>query len=119
MDEEKQDPAGETLREKDEAEAEEMRQPFQPIRSITRPGSHQSRPPASIQQSRSIPHPDRCLTFDHVRPSSPPPAPEAMADERPFEVHWDGEKDPANPRSMGSCRKWIIVLIVSLSSACV
>ncbi|KAI4231748.1 MAG: hypothetical protein LQ349_005415 [Xanthoria aureola] len=117
MDEEKQDPAGDTLREKDEAE--EMRQPFQPVRNITRTGSHQSRPPARIQQSRSIPHPDGYLAFDHVRPSSPPPAPQAMVDERPFEVHWDGEKDPANPRSMGSLRKRIIVLIVSLSSACV
>ena len=38
----------------------------------------------------------------------------------PFEVHWEGgDNDPLNPRSMTMARKWLIVIIVSLSSLCV
>lgn len=36
-----------------------------------------------------------------------------------YEVNWDGENDPMNPRSMSKARKWLIVWIVSFSSACV
>lgn len=36
-----------------------------------------------------------------------------------FEVSWDGPSDPANPRSMSTARKWLIVLIVSSTSSCV
>ena len=36
-----------------------------------------------------------------------------------YEVHWDGENDPMHPRSMGKARKWLVVWIVSFSSACV
>jgi len=36
-----------------------------------------------------------------------------------FEVRWDGDHDPMNPRSMGTARKWIIVIILSASSLCV
>ena len=39
--------------------------------------------------------------------------------EKHFEVGWDGEDDPLNPRSMSTGRKWLIVLIVSASSLCV
>ena len=39
--------------------------------------------------------------------------------EREFEVQWDGDSDPANPRRMSKLRKWMVVLIVSSSSACV
>jgi len=37
----------------------------------------------------------------------------------PFDVKWDGENDPLNPRTWKSFRKWIVVLIVSASSICV
>jgi len=37
----------------------------------------------------------------------------------PFEVKWDGENDPMNPRSWKTSRKWIVVIIVSASSICV
>jgi multidrug resistance protein len=41
-------------------------------------------------------------------------------DKDPFEVHWDdGDNDPMNPRSLTLVRKWIVVIIVSLSSLCV
>ncbi|CAD0087715.1 unnamed protein product [Aureobasidium vineae] len=39
--------------------------------------------------------------------------------EKEFEVTWDGDDDPMNPRSMPYVRKWIIVIIVSASSLCV
>ena len=39
--------------------------------------------------------------------------------EKQFEVQWDGDSDPSNPRSRSRFRKWLIVLIVSASSLCV
>lgn len=36
-----------------------------------------------------------------------------------FEVHWDGDDDPMNPRNMKTWRKWIVVLTVCMSSVCV
>lgn len=39
--------------------------------------------------------------------------------EKQFEVQWDGDSDPSNPRSRSRSRKWLIVLIVSSSSLCV
>lgn len=36
-----------------------------------------------------------------------------------YEVTWDGDNDPMNPRSRSKARKWIVVLIVSASSLCV
>ncbi|KAG9949779.1 hypothetical protein KCU85_g3966, partial [Aureobasidium melanogenum] len=41
------------------------------------------------------------------------------AHDKEFEVTWDGDDDPMNPRSMAYARKWIIVVIVSASSLCV
>ncbi|KAM6528944.1 hypothetical protein FALCPG4_009896 [Fusarium falciforme] len=36
-----------------------------------------------------------------------------------FEVSWDGDKDPMNPRNMSLFHKWVIVTIVCTSSLCV
>lgn len=36
-----------------------------------------------------------------------------------YEVTWDGEADPENPRTMSKARKWLIVMITSTSSTCV
>ena len=36
-----------------------------------------------------------------------------------FEVQWDGDDDPMNPRRMPTWRKWMITLTVSVSSICV
>ncbi len=45
---------------------------------------------------------------------------EEVVEKDPFEVHWeDGDNDPMNPRSMSFGRKWLVVIIVSLSSLCV
>ncbi|KAI0138886.1 MFS general substrate transporter [Xylariaceae sp. FL1272] len=37
----------------------------------------------------------------------------------PFEVSFDGDDDPLNPRSMNLARKWILVVLVGLGSLCV
>ena len=39
--------------------------------------------------------------------------------EQEFEVQWDGDHDPMNPRNMTNGRKWIVVAIVSAGSTCV
>ena len=39
--------------------------------------------------------------------------------EKQYEVQWDGDLDPGNPKSMRKARKWLIVLIVSSCSLCV
>lgn len=39
--------------------------------------------------------------------------------EKKFEVQWDGDLDPMNPRCMSKARKWTIVMIVSAGSTCV
>ena len=36
-----------------------------------------------------------------------------------FEVKWDNESDPMNPRCMKKRRKWLIVIIVAACSLCV
>ncbi|KAK2762839.1 hypothetical protein FQN54_001014 [Arachnomyces sp. PD_36] len=36
-----------------------------------------------------------------------------------FLVKWDDENDPLNPRNMSLLRRWIIVAVVSIGSACV
>lgn len=41
------------------------------------------------------------------------------SNEKEFEVTWDGDDDPMNPKSMPYARKWSIVIILSLSSLCV
>jgi hypothetical protein len=43
-----------------------------------------------------------------------------VAEKDPFEVGWgNGDSDPLNPRSWGTVKKWLIVIICSLSSFCV
>ena len=36
-----------------------------------------------------------------------------------FEVTWDGEADPENPRMMSQAKKWLVVMIAAMSSTCV
>ena len=40
-------------------------------------------------------------------------------EQKRYEVQWEGDHDPMNPRCMSHGRKWIIVLIVSAGSTCV
>jgi hypothetical protein len=40
-------------------------------------------------------------------------------EEKQFEVKWDGESDPMNPRNRKKAQKWMIVLIMASSALCV
>ncbi|KAK4984104.1 hypothetical protein LTR66_008606 [Elasticomyces elasticus] len=44
---------------------------------------------------------------------------EEVDPERKFEVGWDGDDDPMNPRSRNKADKWLIVVILSTSAFCV
>lgn len=97
---------------------------FEPIKTV-RNGGHRvtsrgSGRPASLQQSRSYGdgHGFTCFSNDEADAGRTPAA-EWGAEAEVFEVQWNGENDTANPRSMSRLRKWMIVLIVSSSSACV
>lgn len=59
-----------------------------------------------------------CFGEDEERPNIPVGGIAADAEKR-FEVTWDGDDDPMNPRSMPKLRRWLIVLVVSASSVCV
>ena len=41
------------------------------------------------------------------------------SEEKRFEVGWDGPDDLMNPKNMATGRKWAVVFIVSMGSACV
>lgn len=34
-------------------------------------------------------------------------------------IGWDGEEDPENPQNFGQARKWVIVIVLALSSTSV
>ena len=52
--------------------------------------------------------------------SAPSPGPNHSPAKDPFETTWEGgDADKMNPRSMPVLRKWLIVCITSLGSACV
>ncbi|KAH7069750.1 benomyl/methotrexate resistance protein [Paraphoma chrysanthemicola] len=53
---------------------------------------------------------------DNTRPNN---SKGGVVTEQPYLVTWDGDSDPANPRSMSKLRRWLIVLICSASSLCV
>jgi hypothetical protein len=53
---------------------------------------------------------------DNIRPNN---SKRGDVTEQPYLVTWDGDSDPANPRSMSKWRRWVIVLICSASSLCV
>jgi hypothetical protein len=53
---------------------------------------------------------------DNIRPNN---SKRGVVTEQPYLVTWDGDSDPANPRSMSKWRRWVIVLICSASSLCV
>jgi len=75
--------------------------------------------PLSLHSSRSYGGGDGygCMNDDEQVASQDDERPHDT--EKEFEVRWDGEDDPMNPRSMSKLRKWLIVMIVSWSSLCV
>ncbi|KAL8839206.1 MAG: hypothetical protein Q9170_001855 [Blastenia crenularia] len=97
---------------------------FQPIKSRSRsPNRDRTRAAGkslSLQHSRSYGdgHGFTCFSDNERHAEDGEPQGED-AEEKAFEVQWEGEDDPAHPRSMSKLRKWTVVLIVSSSSACV
>lgn len=75
--------------------------------------------PLSLHQSRSYGGGDGYGCMSEDGPAGSQGHDQAPDPEKEFEVQWDGEHDPMNPRSMSKARKWVIVLIVSASSLCV
>lgn len=74
--------------------------------------------PASLQHSRSYGDGHSYTAFGEDK-ETPNKDNDEHDPEKQFEVQWDGEHDPMNPRCMSKGRKWIIVLIVSAGSTCV
>ena len=91
---------------------------FSPQRSLApeRIASYQS--PASLQRSRSYGDGHGFIAIGKDEEiSTMENAEEDLGKE--YEVQWDGERDPLNPRNFSNGRKWVIVLILSAGSTCV
>lgn len=58
--------------------------------------------------------------IDDAESPSQTPDTVPMPDEKdPYEVTWDGDLDPSNPRNMPKWKKWTIIAITSFGSFCV
>ena len=73
---------------------------------------------ARIQRSRSYGNGYGCTTF-HDDEENPKDAEKCQDPNKQFEVRFDGDSDPMNPKSFSKFRKWTIVIIVSAGSTCV
>jgi hypothetical protein len=91
-----------------------------PIRSTSRiPQTPLSRPQTlhTIRSERSYGGEDGFSCFqEDIRDAEAGPD---NAEEKQFEVKWDGESDPMNPRNRKKAQKWMIVLIMASSALCV
>lgn len=58
-----------------------------------------------------------CLSDDGVRDTIP--SGNDSVDDTKYEVRWDGDDDPTNPRNMHRARKWLITFTMALCSMCV
>ena len=73
---------------------------------------------ATIQRSRSYGNGYGCTTF-HDDEDDSNDAEKGQDPNKQFEVRFDGDSDPMNPRSFSKFRKWTIVIVVSAGSTCV
>lgn len=73
---------------------------------------------ASLQRSRSYGNGYGCTTFNEDEETTKD-AEKGQDPNKQFEVRFDGDSDPINPRSFSKTRKWLIVAIVSAGSTCV
>lgn len=88
-----------------------------PIRSTSRhPPLSRPRTLHSIRSERSYGGEDGYSCFRDDDPESPNAE---EAEEKRWEVKWDGEQDPLNPRNRKKWKKWCIVLIMASSALCV
>jgi hypothetical protein len=91
-----------------------------PIRSTSRnPHTPLSRPQTlrTIRSERSYGGEDGYSCFHEDAPDAE--AGPDDAEEKQFEVKWDGDGDAMNPRNRPKSRKWMIVLIMASSALCV
>lgn len=73
---------------------------------------------ANLQRSRSYGNGYGCTTF-HDDEENTKDAEKGRDPNKQFEVGFDGDSDPLNPRSFSKTRKWLIVAIISAGSTCV
>lgn len=98
---------------------------FQPIKARQKkpegagPGQASTSRSNSLYTTRSYGdgHGYTCFGHDEEHQASNPG--QAEDPEKQFEVQWDGGSDPMNPRSRSKARKWLVVILVSMSSLCV
>lgn len=98
---------------------------FQPIKARGKktegagPGHISASRPNSLHTTRSYGdgHGYTCFSADEEQQGAD--SGQAQDPEKQFEVQWDGGSDPMNPRSMSKPRKWLVVILVSMSSLCV
>ena len=91
--------------------------------SLRPPNLAQVRSNGSTWSQRSYAGADGYTHFneDEEAERQPPAEEEAVPQEteNKFEVTWDGDDDPMNPKSRTLARKWLIVLICASCSLCV
>lgn len=84
-----------------------------PIRSPVSPSTSQRQAGPPLKPTRSH---LTCLS-DDVIPEAPPPSDNATGTK--YEVGWDGDDDPTNPRNMHKTRKWLVTFTMAFCSTCV
>ncbi|CAF9916807.1 hypothetical protein IMSHALPRED_003299 [Imshaugia aleurites] len=73
---------------------------------------------ANLQRSRSYGNGYGCTTFNDDEEITKDTE-KGESPNKQFEVRFDGDSDPINPRSFSKIRKWMIVIIISAGSTCV
>lgn len=74
----------------------------------------------SLRLARSLSDGRGCECCDDKEDVSPQESGDsALEAEKAFEVKFEGSDDPMNPRNMRTLKRWVIVIVVSLSSSCV
>ena len=89
-----------------------------PYLSSPRPTRSGGLNPSSLQRSRSYGDGHGYTAFGEDE-EAPTKTEKGEDPEKEFEVQWDGDHDPTNPRNMSKGRKWVVVAIVSAGSTCV
>lgn len=115
MTEEKHDAS--TLAPTEKSEGSDYQSPhdkeFQPIATSSRPRDQNGSLHHSISRTRS----QNGYGCDDESENVDDEVAEDGSD--PYDVQWSGDDDPMNPRNMKHAKKWVVVIIVSLSSMCV
>ena len=108
----------------EEAGDKGIKRSFSPIESrassnrvLSRSGT--TRQTSSLHTTRSYGdgHGYTCF-IDEEQHDPEKPEDDSQSSERHFEVGW-AESDPMDPRGLSTARKWLIVLILAMSSCCV